>query len=237
MIALKSKKECGFSLVELAIVIVILGLITVGVLGAQSLIESAKRQKFINELSSIETGVRAFKLEYSEIPGDFDEAWEYWGSKCAINENACNGNGNKKYDNGEYFWQHLILADIIRGDHTPGNYQINLDGNEAFNWTISKPGSGLGHSIFGYPVGTTFFALQETTTAVIGTFTVKSMKRIDEKIDDGIASSGRVLALNHGGQCTTVSYIIAGRGETDYHMPNATKKYCRPYVPFLENEY
>ncbi len=64
----------GFTLVELAIVIVIIGLVASGVLGAQSLIYSAKIQSQIKQFTSLEQSTMAFKLEYDYLPGDIPQA-------------------------------------------------------------------------------------------------------------------------------------------------------------------
>ena len=73
------KKDLGFTLVELSIVIVIIGLIVGGVTAGQSLVEAAKMQSQISELRKYEVAFNIFKLEYDAIPGDFSQASDYWG--------------------------------------------------------------------------------------------------------------------------------------------------------------
>lgn len=75
-----NKKIEGFTLVEIAIVIVIIGLIIGGVVGGQSLIQSTKRNSVIKEYNSFKIAINAFKLEYDSLPGDMRDATDYWGT-------------------------------------------------------------------------------------------------------------------------------------------------------------
>ena len=60
----------GFTLVELSIVLVIIGLLIGGVLAAQSMIETAKTQSFIKQIQQIDAAVENFKTKYNGLPGD-----------------------------------------------------------------------------------------------------------------------------------------------------------------------
>jgi len=64
------KNERGFTLVELSIVLVIIGLIVGGVLAGQSLIQSARLQAEITQFNKIDTAVNAFYLRNGMLPGD-----------------------------------------------------------------------------------------------------------------------------------------------------------------------
>jgi prepilin-type N-terminal cleavage/methylation domain-containing protein len=89
----------AFTLVELAIVIVVIGIIASVVVGGQSIINSAKRSAVISEIKQMQTAVQAFKLEYDAYPGDMEEAYDYWGDDCGADSNnhrvGCNGNGDR----------------------------------------------------------------------------------------------------------------------------------------------
>jgi prepilin-type N-terminal cleavage/methylation domain-containing protein len=125
---MKNRNKNGFTLVELAIVLVVVGLITAGVVGGSSLIESSKRQAVISDIQALKTAVNAFKLEYDGLPGDFDEADLYWDN-CAEfggGNTRCNGNGDNKivhvspalrYESYKAI-RHLALADLIDGNYT-----------------------------------------------------------------------------------------------------------------------
>lgn len=76
----KLHNNAAFTLVELAIVIVIIGLIFGGVIGGQSLIKTGERRTALTGFEKYITAIQAFKLEYSQLPGDFNEAWDFIGT-------------------------------------------------------------------------------------------------------------------------------------------------------------
>jgi prepilin-type N-terminal cleavage/methylation domain-containing protein len=145
--SVKPPLKSGFTLVELAIVIVIIGLIVSAVLGAQSLINSAKIQSQIKQFKNLELATNAFKLEYDAKPGDFDkDECEAYGWNTSYMPYTCkygNGNGNleglaphtcwncpgpggtasypNRVWNGETggFYSHLAAADILNESLTP----------------------------------------------------------------------------------------------------------------------
>jgi prepilin-type N-terminal cleavage/methylation domain-containing protein len=60
----------GFTLVELAIVLVIIGLIVGGIIGGRIMIENARMRSQISQIEQITTAVNAFRLKYNCLPGD-----------------------------------------------------------------------------------------------------------------------------------------------------------------------
>ena len=108
------KKNLGFTLVELSVVIVLIGLIVAGVMGGQALLRQAKVRTLISDYNKYNTAVNAFKLEYSELPGDLSNASSY-----GI---GTDGNGNRQIHSTNTenldFWQHLSQSGIIAGAYT-----------------------------------------------------------------------------------------------------------------------
>jgi prepilin-type N-terminal cleavage/methylation domain-containing protein len=185
----------AFTLIELAIVIVILGLITVGVLGAQSLIESAKINSVTNELKQYKTAMLAFQLEYDAIPGDMDNAADYWPS-------AVNGNGDKIISPAErkQFWLHLQYAKILPDIDVEGPY-----GGVYSNYGRKTLWRATTKVLYGQRAQVSLWLIRHISTSEGAeglsftwgaALTPEDTKRVDEKIDDGHASKGFILGSN-----------------------------------------
>ena len=115
----------GFSLVELSIVLVILGLLTGGILTGQSLIRAAELRSVTTEFQKYQTAAMTFRDRYFALPGDMRNATDFWGamtncgaaSPAGTGTQTCNGNGNGSIDTatasgrtGENFgfWRQLV---------------------------------------------------------------------------------------------------------------------------------
>ena len=128
----------AFSLVELSIVLVILGLLTGGILAGQSLIRAAELRSISTDYGKYMTAVRSFRDKYFAIPGDMTNATAFWGSLGGTGADAtcqaiaatgtatCNGDGDGSllsslggttYEAAR-FWQHLANAGLIEGSFT-----------------------------------------------------------------------------------------------------------------------
>ena len=122
----------AFSLVELSIVLVILGLLTGGILAGQSLIRAAELRAVTTEYTRYKTAIGAFRDKYFAIPGDFNNAQAFWSAAAAcpgISTTAaggtCNGDGDGQISPSATnanevfrFWQHLALGGLIEGNYT-----------------------------------------------------------------------------------------------------------------------
>ena len=126
----------GFSLVELSIVLVILGLLTGGILAGQNLIRAAELRAVSTQLKNYQSAVHTFRDKYFALPGDMKTATKFWGiaagstgddATCAAAVSAtkatCNGDGNGIVTGGTpsheayRFWQHLANAGLIEGSY------------------------------------------------------------------------------------------------------------------------
>lgn len=117
--AKRSMRSAGFTLIELSIVLVIIGLIVGGILVGRELIHTAQLRGVLTEIEKFETARMAFKLKYNCFPGD---------CASAINFGLGNsGNGNdlieaycyySTSDEPYLYWQHLAAAGLISGNFT-----------------------------------------------------------------------------------------------------------------------
>jgi prepilin-type N-terminal cleavage/methylation domain-containing protein len=126
----------AFSLVELSIVLVIIGLLTGGILTGQNLIRASEIRTTIRQYDQYQTAVNTFREQYGGYPGDLKTAEDYWGTSAAtdsacyqtaaVGTATCNGNGSGLIENGQTgrsnetyrFWQHLANAGMIEGNFT-----------------------------------------------------------------------------------------------------------------------
>jgi prepilin-type N-terminal cleavage/methylation domain-containing protein len=125
-----NNKNKAFTLVELAIVIVIIGLLVGGVLAGQELIRQAKMRTMMKAVEDYKTAIVGFKAKYNCNPGDCPNAHRFFDDKgCGTNNvvsstttTGCNGDGNNiiSVAEGMNVWAHLSYANLIKGSFTPG---------------------------------------------------------------------------------------------------------------------
>ncbi len=218
---LSKQRTQAFSLVELSIVLVIIGLIVSGILVGQSLNESAKAQKVGFEKSQYETAITTFQAKYYGLPGDLNTAFNYFGPRCnapvgstAYNSQHpayCNGDGDEAMaDSGSVrllAWRHLSAAGMV-----PGNYQGGYGTGKDYNTWYPGEQSPKSGANDGY-----WFFTSQTIAGKVGNWlnlakvkptdlryiqlswevlnSVQAWK-IDKKFDDGMPNTGNVIGLN-----------------------------------------
>lgn len=81
-------RQSGFSLVEISIVIVVIGLLVGGVLAGRSVIRAAELRAVGTEMNNYVTAIYQFRDKYSGLPGDLVNATLYWGQMMAAMASA-----------------------------------------------------------------------------------------------------------------------------------------------------
>jgi prepilin-type N-terminal cleavage/methylation domain-containing protein len=152
---MRAQSHSGFTLIELSIVLVIIGLLVGGVLVGRSLIEAAELRSLLSQVENYKTAVNTFRLKYNCKPGDcaavgqffpIDAACTVYGATSAsfrpyiatANGQTCVGDGNgivfgpsSAFGEVYLFWQHLSLASLVEGNFTgatakPGTDYLSL---------------------------------------------------------------------------------------------------------------
>lgn len=141
----------GFSLVEMAVVIAIIGLIVGGIMGGRSLIRASGIADIGTKMTTYSDAAFKFRMQYGALPGDMTDATSYWGAAhvtpatCKTtstgDKKTCNGNGDgtlgdvsSSFENFR-FWQQLANADLITSQYSgvagPLTWQDVLPGENA----------------------------------------------------------------------------------------------------------
>jgi prepilin-type N-terminal cleavage/methylation domain-containing protein len=201
----KMKKQSGFTLVEIAIVLVIIGLLLGGVLKGQELINSAKVKNFATDFRNIPLFIYGYQDKYKALPGDdagvtgaADGRFGTQGttctpdaaSHCAKANGVIDGawNATSVVDETYVFWQHIRLAGLAAGPTTGDLRPTNADGG-----TIGiESGSAATGGAYIQNMTPTYLVC---STGILGKFA----KQLDTTMDDGNAQTGsvRVVASNH----------------------------------------
>jgi prepilin-type N-terminal cleavage/methylation domain-containing protein len=175
----------GFTLVEIAIVLVIIGLLLGGVLKGQELITQAKIRNVANDINGMSAAVYGYQDRYKKFPGDDNDAATRWTNPptasglgdgavggSVVGVISCVGVGPGAINENCHFWQHLRLAGFIGGDSASA-----LPPQNAAGGVLQAQNGALGLS-----------GLTICSTNLSG----KIANAIDAQFDDGKPNTGTV---------------------------------------------
>jgi prepilin-type N-terminal cleavage/methylation domain-containing protein len=242
-----TNNKSGFTLVELAIVLVIIGLIVGGVLVGADLIKAATTQKAIKQFSDIDTGVKEVRLKYNALPGDVRDATTVLGRTYAGQNNNVRalGDGNGQIEasidgsgtivatlgaSGEVavFFNQLNAAGYVK--ETPTNLAMNSYALTP-SASLMFAASALGKNALLVPFsGGAFHHIILTTpsgAAAAGAYagqvsiTTQEALFMDGKLDDGLPMTGSVVSVPVAAPNATAT-AVANCNTTTAYITGAT---------------
>ncbi|MDE2600139.1 MAG: prepilin-type N-terminal cleavage/methylation domain-containing protein [Rhodocyclaceae bacterium] len=200
------QQQRGFTLIEIAIVLVIIGLLLGGVLKGQELINQAKIKNIANDMNGVSVAVYAYQDRYKRLPGDDNGAETRWGNTVAKNGDSNNviGTAGTGYNataadsENRQFWAHLRLSGLITGDTS------TKAGAEA--QPINAAGGIMGVQVNGLSL--------KGLVVCTGSLPGKIAQAVDAKFDDGSAATGNVRGMKEGTAPTDVPTDLASTTQT-----------------------
>jgi prepilin-type N-terminal cleavage/methylation domain-containing protein len=208
-------RQAGFTLVEIAIVLVIIGLLLGGILKGQEMITQAKIKNVINDFNGVTAAVNSYQDRYRALPGDDATAATRWTSQGAVS-----GNGNGVLagvynnvpagtpvttDESNLFWWHLRLGGFVPGAVTAG-LAAGLQPPNATNGIIGVQSTGLGFS---------------SNIVCSSNLPDKIAIAVDTQMDDGTPGAGEI----RGGLQATPTPAISSLTAVSSYAETGTNQY------------
>jgi prepilin-type N-terminal cleavage/methylation domain-containing protein len=191
MLTLKKLKndQAGFTLVEIAIVMVIIGLLIGGVLRGQAMIENARVKRIVKQSDELRAAIMTFFDRYGVFPGDENLANVPPGGGDAAG-NANGQMGNNTSERGDLYVD-LSLAGLISGTYNGTNVAQHVYGGNVWVYRVT-PLAGV-----------------TPTDHYIRYFNLPAnvAQELDIKYDDGVWNTGTMVGSANYATATTVSFF------------------------------
>jgi len=206
------KQQAGFTLIEIAIVLVIIGLLLGGVLKGQELITAARVRNLISTQDGVKAAYFGFLDRYRALPGDYSGASTNIPG-CNVAPACVNGNNNGQInangtgspaatiDEQNAVWEHLSKAGFLTGSYT------YAAGAATTASTPTNPYGAFSQLIFDA-------VYQDTAPTSRHNFKTGAnipsdiLAEVDRKVDDGKGNTGQLRYSSYGAPsayatCTT----------------------------------
>jgi prepilin-type N-terminal cleavage/methylation domain-containing protein len=212
--------QSGFSLIELAVVLIIMGLLIGGILKGKDLIDSARLKRVISQLNELRMATIGFLDKYDAFPGDFNKA------SFLIKSGLPNGNGNGIVEGAGLspgsealcFWSHLAEAGFIGSPGLKSEQNVGEFGKGAPESSL-----GGGFTVENNPHGLAglWFILGKKNGdhGDGGLLTPTQAMNIDKKMDNGQPTSGKVRAIDGADIGANACVTEKGTYNLDNHEP------------------
>jgi prepilin-type N-terminal cleavage/methylation domain-containing protein len=207
-------KQTGFTLVEIAIVLVIIGLLLGGILKGQEMITQAKIKNVLNDFNGITAAVNSYQDRYRAIPGDDLNAVTRWVTQSAVSGNGDGQFGTPAAPANSYntpitatpvtgqetnlFWWHLRLAGFVGGT-TAAAASSGQQPTNAAGGMMGVQTTGLGFT---------------SNIVCSSNLPDKIAIAVDTQMDDGAPAGGQVRGMIQVAPSPAVGTAATGYAET-----------------------
>lgn len=208
------RQQAGFSLVEMAVVLIVIGLIAGGALKGQDLIQSARLNSVQVQADELRTATRTFYKKWGGWPGDISatdaarigNVGGMPAGTAGLGDGMINGERlGTTADEPTWYWQHLRAAGLLAGipvittgSLTPEQaLQSRTGGIWTFDWVAgtlisSNPTFGVSDADHWFLLG----ARSSATKNHVPVLTPSQLRSIDLKADDGLPNTGNIIGGN-----------------------------------------
>lgn len=240
--------QSGFTLIELSIVLVIIGLIVGGVLVGQNLIKSAELRSTITQIESLNTSVNTFRGKFGGLPGDCNNCFSTFslgsadGDADGLLESDTANNRSREFDQEiSNFFAMLSSANMIAGNYVAGSGASVTVGT---HFPASKHGrggifalasDGFNHYVIGAQTGNGVWGTTgaSATNMMQNTLTPEEAYQLDQKTDDSLPASGTTRAVQFtagsdgmdaatAAAAATTTCVLNTATPNPYHATNTT---------------
>jgi prepilin-type N-terminal cleavage/methylation domain-containing protein len=237
----------GFTILEMSIVLVIIGLLVGTIVTLGRINYNSKLLLVIKELQNYKSAIVSFSNIYGNLPGDMDNATIIFGSTDVNGYTVTNGNGDglignqstQAYSNQEIpsAFQQLALAGLIQGQYSGVLVANTCQTNVPYSSYVSTSKAtttafGTGNIYWFYSSNvssnyTSFNSLflsgsASSTCATDYTISANDAYNIDLKMDDGLPFSGLIIGYNANANNCTSSTMNTSNHQTVTYSPNTT---------------
>lgn len=228
------KKNAGFTLVELSISIVIIGLLIAGVLGGQTLIDASRRQALVADIQDLLQATVDFSETYTALPGDWSQASNFFSGATSGNGN--NDVGDQNLERSAAF-EHLSLTNFIEGTYT------TTDSDYPYTPNVDVPKGAFPASVYvfeHFASGDDYGNNVDASGVVIdhldgetGFTDPETAQTMDLKIDDGVHNTGLVVIQNsEAAACNDENCCVNESASDKLNLQDGSDDNCEMVVFF-----
>ena len=211
----------GFTLVEIAIVLVIIGLLLGGILKGQEMITQAKIKNVIADMSGVSAAMYGYQDRYKALPGDDKNANSRWASTASgtgdgviqgVYTVTASGTATDATKEAGFFWHHLRLSGFVSGTGAdqPFNAVSGKIGVQTSDGT-APGGASFAAGVLSDGAGTPtkFTALMLCSANLPDKIAIA----VDAQTDDGTGKKGTVRGQKQGAPNEAISTTASDYAE------------------------